>query len=109
MPMKNITYKFAEKFTTSPGGRFEARSEKSGEEFRKTVLQPLIEESDHVTLDLNGVFGFPPSFLDEAFGPLVKKYGKGELEKRLTIQLTDDEVASRNIESIYEKHSGAVT
>jgi len=103
--MKTLTYNFAEEFTVSPGGRYEARSEKSGEEFRKAVLQPLLEKYDRVILDLNGVFGFPPSFLDEVFGPLVKKYGRSELERRLAISLSDDDVALRVISSVYEKHS----
>jgi hypothetical protein len=103
--MKTIAYNFAEQFTDCPGGRYEARSEKSGEEFRKAVLLPLIEANEHVTLNLNGVFGFPPSFLDEVFGSLVRKYGKAGLERRLTIVLTDDDVGKRNIEAVYDKHS----
>lgn len=106
--MKEVTYKFASEFTTSPGGRYEKRSEKSGEEFRKTVLQPLLEQNDRVTLDLDDVFGFPPSFLDEVFGALIKKYGRVELERRLVIVITDDDVAKRNIETVYVKHSTQV-
>lgn len=105
--MTSRVYRFAEEFTNAPGGRFEARSEKSGEEFRKSVLQPLLEQNEHVTLVLDGVFGFPPSFLDEVFGPLVRKYGRSELEKRLSIQLQDDDVALRRIEVVFEKHSAA--
>lgn len=103
--MKETTYHFATQFTTTPGGRYEARSEKSGEEFRKNVLQPLLDSNDKVILNLDGVFGFPPSFLDEVFGSLVKKYGRAELEKRLSLILADDDLAKRNIDAVYTKHS----
>jgi hypothetical protein len=103
--MSRITYNFATQFTDCPGGRYEAKSEKSGEEFRKTVLAPLLEAHEHVTLNLNGVFGFPPSFLDEVFGQLIRKYGRPGLEQRLSVILTDDDVAQRKLTAVYEKHS----
>lgn len=102
--MKTTTYEFAKQFTDCPGGRYEGRSEKSGEEFRKNILMPLLEQNDHVELNLNGVFGFPPSFLDEVFGPLIKKYGADGLKKRLTVVLTDDDLGVRNIEATFERH-----
>jgi len=49
----------------------------SGEEFRKNVLLPrvneAIEEGVKLVVDLDGTFGFGTSFLEEAFGGLIRE------------------------------------
>lgn len=71
-----IKYKFAEKYTEYPGGRFERLGPFSGEDFREKVLREIFETGKKIEIDATGVVtSFSPSFLDEAFGTLAKEYG----------------------------------
>ncbi len=105
--MEPFKYNFVREFTDCPGGRYKSRSEKSGEEFRQSVLEPLLAKYAAVELDLNGAFGFPPSFLDEAFGALIRKLGKDTFMKRVKIELSDDDMALRTIAEVISKNSSA--
>jgi len=78
----------AEAFSNSPAGRVTTDGPYSGERFREEVLLPALREaSGPIEVDLNGVLGFGSSFLEEAFGGLVRKgyYSAKDLEKRLKI------------------------
>ena len=60
-------------FTEFPGPRFKKLGPFSGEEFRETILEPAIKESGtNIQIDLDGTFGYGSSFLEEAFGGLVR-------------------------------------
>jgi hypothetical protein len=67
----------AKDFTDAPGGRFIKDGPFSGEDFRERILIPKYDEAlnsnDRILIDLDGCFGFPSSFLDEAFGGLARK------------------------------------
>lgn len=63
----------AQDFTRYPAGRFESDGPYSGENFRDNFLVPAMELGTPVTIDLDGVRGFGSSFLEEAFGGLVRK------------------------------------
>lgn len=62
-------------FTEFPGPRHETIGEFSGERFRDEVLLKAIEEHgvDMIRVDLDGTAGYGSSFLEEAFGGLVRK------------------------------------
>lgn len=62
----------ARQFTVTPGGRYRRISEFSGEEFRETMLLPAASRGELVEVDLDGVLGYGSSFLEEAFGGLVR-------------------------------------
>ncbi len=62
----------AKDFTRYPGGRYMRMSKNSGEEFRDLLLLPAIKRGP-VTVELDGVRGYGSSFLEEAFGGLVRK------------------------------------
>lgn len=66
-----ITINIAKEFSPYPGGRYERFGKFSGEEFRDKLLLPAIEEGP-VTVELDGVRGYGSSFLEEAFGGLVR-------------------------------------
>lgn len=72
-------YPVAERFTVTPGGRYYTDGEHSGQEFREEVLVPLIQEAIQrdtpVLIDFGGVRGMPPSFVEEAFGGLLRDHG----------------------------------
>lgn len=67
------TINFVRDFTVTPGGRYKSDGKFSGELFRERHLLPCLESDDNVTIDIDGVAGFPSSFLEEAFGGLFRE------------------------------------
>ncbi len=69
--MKTI---FVKDFSEFPGPRFRSIGPDSGEEFRETVLIPAIQENgiENISVNLDGTCGYGSSFLEEAFGGLVR-------------------------------------
>jgi hypothetical protein len=61
----------------SPGGRFKSDGPFSGEWFRDEILCPAlrqaIEVGEHLSVELGGTSGYGSSFLEEAFGGLIRK------------------------------------
>lgn len=74
--MKDLELIIAIDFSTVPGARYPEEGDFSGQEFRNDVLIPKIKEamSNHVHLiiDLDGTAGYGTSFLEEAFGGLIR-------------------------------------
>ncbi|QFU30250.1 STAS-like domain-containing protein [Brevundimonas sp. Bb-A] len=64
--------KVASDFTRFPYGRYRSQGKFSGEAFRDDVLLPLLKAGQSVEVDLDGTSGLSPSFLEEAFGGLVR-------------------------------------
>lgn len=65
----------ARDFSRSPAGRTVDDGPNSGERFREELLWPALKDgTDDVEIDLRGALTFGSSFLDEAFGGLVRKY-----------------------------------
>lgn len=63
----------AKDFTRHPGGRLKSDGPFSGELFRESLLHPrLISSPGGVSVYLDGTLGYPSSFLEEAFGGLVR-------------------------------------
>jgi len=102
--MRVQTINFARDFTDCPGGRYARYGEFSGEEFRDRLLIPALEANDLVILQMDGVLGFPASFLDEAFGILAERLGQNVVENKLQIELTDNRIARSEIRDCIAKH-----
>lgn len=67
--------KIAEEYTENPGGREIKEGPFSGEDFRKKILEPYFstrKEGDFLTIDLDGLNGYPSSFFEEAFGGIAR-------------------------------------
>lgn len=79
--MKTIS--IANDFTKYPGGRYRKHGKGSGEEFRESFLIPNIENQEHITIVLDGTAGYSSSFLEEAFGGLVRRGYASDLLHRL--------------------------
>lgn len=66
----------AAQYTKNPGGRFRTEGDFSGEDFRETMLKKEYEISkrnnEELTVVLDGGYGYGSSFLEEAFGGLVR-------------------------------------
>jgi len=82
-------YIFIKEFTKYPGGRYEKDGPFSGEQFRKEVLEPVFSSGENIKIDFSGVLGVPPSFIDESFAEIAKKYGKEKFIATVEI-LSDD-------------------
>jgi len=72
--MKIINIK--ENFSRYPAGRYRADGPYNGEKFREELLMPALSEAinkgEKVKVELDGVRGYNSSFLEEAFGGLVR-------------------------------------
>ena len=81
----------AEDFSRFPAGRFRSDGPHSGQAFKDELLLPALQRTGAVRVLLDGTMGYGSSFLEEAFGGLVRENGylPGELEDRLTIEALD--------------------
>ncbi len=85
----------AKQFSKFPGGRYRKHGKFSGEEFRDTLLVPslrnAIARGTKLAVRIDGVRGFGSSFLEEAFGGLIRKSGMNEQDvlRHLEIQMSD--------------------
>jgi len=80
-------------FAEFPGPRYRKLGPCSGEEFRDSVLEPAIRESGvDIQIDLDGAFGYGSSFLEEAFGGLVRlKIINAAQAKELSTHIKSDD------------------
>ena len=66
----------ARDFSKTPGPRYKSEGDNTGEEFREKILLPAIlnaiKNNNVLYVDLDGANGYGVSFLDEAFGGLVR-------------------------------------
>lgn len=85
--MSNITIFVAKQFSETPGGRFRSDGPKSGEAFREDVLYPKLLSHEKVDVNLDDTLGYGSSFLEEAFGGLVRNHGMTveSLRNQLTV------------------------
>lgn len=72
--MKNMTttIDIGRDFSSVPAGRHEEDGEYNGERFRNELLTPALREYESVEVILDNTEGFGSSFLEEAFGGLVR-------------------------------------
>lgn len=82
-------------YTTAPGGRFKDHGEFSGQDFRDRILAPALRENEHLTVYLDGTAGYAGSFLEEAFGGLIRvcKFSYRDLTDRLQVRAKDNRYA----------------
>ena len=103
----------AGEYTKTPGARYIADGEFSGEDFRNTILEPRYKEckenNKKLTINFDGGYGYGTSFLEESFGGLVRKgYSSEELLKNIELISEEepeliDKVVKYIKEAVYEK------
>lgn len=90
--MTTKTIDVGKDFSYFPGGRFLSDGEYSGEEFRENILVPALKDKniDKVILIMDTAAGYGSSFLEEAFGGIIRKHGKEldlkKLEEKMSIK-----------------------
>lgn len=76
-------------FSFAPGARDYDDGKDSGQEFYEKLLKSKYEEAlkndVKLKIDLDGVEGYPSSFLSESFGLLGNEFGGENVWKRLII------------------------
>lgn len=87
--MSNIS--IASDYSVYPVGRFPEDSEFNGEQFREKYLVPALQTEPRVVVNIDGTEGYGSSFLEEAFGGLVRKgyFTAKELLTKLVIEYRD--------------------
>ncbi|MDA8485873.1 STAS-like domain-containing protein [Pseudomonas resinovorans] len=80
------------RFSEYPAGRYRADGDFSGQVFREDLLVPALAKHDLVEIDLDGAMGYGSSFLEEAFGGLVRehKFSAEQLHRKLRFK-SDEE------------------
>ncbi len=84
----------AKDFSDVPAGRYYADGEWTGQKFREKVLIPALEKADKenpVIVDINEAEGYGSSFLEEAFGGLIREenYTPDKIKDILKIEAND--------------------
>lgn len=85
----------ASHFSWAPVGRFKKHGPYSGEAFRDDYLVPALRKYDKVTVDINDILSFGSSFVDEAFGGLVRKYEFTESDLKLRLNIVGNTASER--------------
>ena len=87
-----IKIHIAKEFSRAPAGRYLDDGPRSGQAFRQDHLVPALKQADKVVIYLDDVEGYGSSFLEEAFGGLVRVEGftGEELRRSLTLKTIDD-------------------
>jgi hypothetical protein len=88
---ETVVLDIAKEYSAYPAGRDETDGPFNGEKFRKIYLLPryqqAVDGNADLVVSLDGVMSFGSSFLEEAFGGLVRKehVEKSDLQRRLRI------------------------
>lgn len=92
----NKSISIAIDFSRFPAGRYESDGLASGETFREDYLAKALSKPDIevLTVTFDGVAGFGSSFLEEAFGGLVRnnKFEKDFLDVHLRLETSEPEL-----------------
>ncbi len=94
-------------FTEYPGLRHCTISDHSGEEYYHEILneafKDAFENKHKLCVDLDDTAGYPPSFLDEAFGNLVFDFGLENVRKHIKIRSTQEPNLKEEIKDTFTK------
>lgn len=85
--------KISDEFSSIPGGRYKKDGVHSGEEFLEKYLKPKfdsLKEGETLLIDFDGAYGYPTSFLEEAFGGLARLYGPEKVLDKLELKSNEE-------------------
>ena len=80
----------AKEYSDTPLGRYPEDGDFNGTRFRDDFLLPALRKGETAVV-IDGVEGYGSSFLEEAFGGLVRKgyFTAEELQKKLNVQFEE--------------------
>lgn len=88
MPARVINV--AQDFSRYPAGRYVDDGPFSGAAFRDNILVPALKAGEEIVVELDGVRGYGSSFLEEAFGGLVRNgFSTDQIHQLITLQSVD--------------------
>lgn len=94
MPKTLLKISVSREFSETPGPRFKAEGDFSGQEFLEKLLLPAykqaVVEDGTLLIDLDGTEGYATSFLEAAFGELARQYPPDQVLSHLEFK-SDDE------------------
>ncbi len=107
-----ITINIANEFTPLPGPRHRDQGPGSGQEFLETHLKPRFRKAQAtgqiLTIQLDGVrYGYPTSFLEEAFGGLAREFGIEDVLRTLSFESHTEPMLGKEIRH-YIEHANDV-
>ena len=94
--MSSKVISIAQDFSPSPAGRYVSDGPFPGEKFLIELLLPAMQQYSEVTVNLDGTSGMGSSFLEEAFGGLVRRgFSREQLRQKLHIQTSRESYEHR--------------
>lgn len=99
-----IMISIAKDFSRFPAGRFFSDGPYSGEKFREEFLIEPIKKGEEIVVDLDGVAGYGSSFLEEAFGGVVRKLklARAKVDEFIKVRSTDESLVAEVTSYMYE-------
>lgn len=102
-----MTINIANEFSPFPAGRYISDGPFSGEKFRDGILLPALKANAKVCIIFDGAFGYGSSFLEEAFGGLVRLgLDKEDVLKKLVFISKEDPFLESEVVSYIEEAGG---
>jgi hypothetical protein len=94
-------------FSRYPAGRYETDGPFSGELFRSRFLVPALDNKKQITIELDGTAGYGSSFLEEAFGGLVRLgYSSKQIKAVILLHSEDPSLIEEIEEYILDAEQG---
>lgn len=88
-------------FTDNPGARYRKDGPFSGQEFLEDYLEPRFikakNENYKLEIDLDGVWGYPSSFISGSFGKLSLKYTSESVLKHIEFKSNQSSIRAEKI------------
>jgi hypothetical protein len=82
--------RIATDFSRYPAGRFSTDGPYSGEAFRRKHLEPYLEKNEEIVIEMDGARGYGSSFLEEAFGGLVRQgFAKELIKSKISFKVSN--------------------
>lgn len=99
--MDNIVINIKNDFSDSPGARYQKDGPYSGEEFYLKLLKPkfdkAIQDKVKLVINLDGVWGYPSSFVSGSFGKLSLEVGSETMKDVIVFISTESETRKDRI------------
>lgn len=95
--MSSKTIYIAKDYSETPAGRYHpSDGQFTGERFRNDFLYPALKNNDRVEVNLDGTLGYGSSFLEEAFGGLIREKGMTLDEIVTKLEITSSRAIYKN-------------